>query len=148
MVRRRRYFIEPGFQIRYAGIILLTLFISSAICIFTTYYSSISLLGEKLAHVYPQGRLVVTIKQVNLIIAYRLLFLVPVLALFGLMLSHRIAGPAHRIERTLREIGKGNFDIHIDLRKYDELGRIANAMNDMALDLKKLIKDKETGNGG
>jgi nitrogen fixation/metabolism regulation signal transduction histidine kinase len=97
-----------------------------------------SLLGEKLANVYPQGRLVVTLKQVNMIIAYRLLFLIPLLAFFGVMLSHRIAGPAYRIERTLREIGKGNFDIHIKLRRYDELVSIANAINDMTSDLKRL----------
>jgi nitrogen fixation/metabolism regulation signal transduction histidine kinase len=99
-----------------------------------------SLLGEKLANVYPQGRLVSMLRQVNLIIAYRLLFLIPLLVVTGIFLSHRIAGPAYRIERTLREIGKGNLDIHIKLRKYDELVGIANAINDMTSDLKKLLK--------
>ncbi|MEE8360271.1 MAG: HAMP domain-containing protein [Candidatus Omnitrophota bacterium] len=146
MIRRRKYLIKPGFQLRYAGIILLTLFVASAICVLTTYFSSISLLGEKLAHVYPQGRLVATLKQVNMIIAYRLLFLIPFLAFFGILLSHRIAGPAYRIERTLREIGTGNFDIHIKLRRYDELVSIANAINDMTSDLKKLPLAEKKGN--
>ena len=146
MIRRKRYLIKPSFQLRYAGIILLTLFVVSAICVLTTYFSSISLLGEKLSHVYPQGRLVVTLKQVNTIIAYRLIFLIPLLVFFGILLSHRIAGPAYRIERTLREIGRGNFDIHIRLRKYDELVSIANAINDMTSDLKKLPMVNEKGN--
>ena len=140
MIRRKRYLVKPGFQLRYAGIILLTIFLASAICVLTTYFSSMSLLGEKLANVYPQGRLVSILKQVNLIIVYRLLFLIPLLAVIGIFLSHRIAGPAYRIERTLREIGKGNLDIHIKLRRHDELVGIANAINDMSSDLRKLLK--------
>lgn len=141
-IRRKRYIIKPLFQLRYTGIILLAVFIVAIVCILTTYYSSISLLGEKLAYVYPQGRLVVTLREISFIIIYRVLFLVPLIVLIGIFLSHRIAGPAYRIERTLRDIGKGNFDIHIELRRHDELKGIANAINDMVSDLKKLEKIK------
>jgi nitrate/nitrite-specific signal transduction histidine kinase len=137
-IRRKIYLIRPGFQLRYTGIILMALFVSSVICISTTYFSSITLLGEKLANVYPQGRLVAMLRQINMTITYRILFIVPLIALIGIMLSHRIAGPAYRIERVLREIAKGNFDVNIKLRKYDELVGIARAVNDMALELKKL----------
>ncbi len=140
--RRKRYFIMPAFQLRYIGIILLAISVVAAICILTTYHSSMSLLGEKLANVYPQGRLVVTIKEINMIIFYRVMFLTPLVVFIGILLSHRIAGPAYRIERTLREIGKGDLDIYIKLRKYDELVGIANAINDMTADLRKLVKDK------
>ncbi len=145
-IRRRRYLVRPGFQLRYTGIILLALFIASAVCISTMYYSSITMLGEKLANVYPQGRLVATFKQVNSIIIYRILLLVPFITLIGILLSHRIAGPAHRIERVLGEIGKGNFDINIRLRKYDELVGIANAINSMTADLKDLTSGKTGSN--
>lgn len=141
--RRRRYIIKPAFQLRYTGIILLTVFAVAAICVLTTYHSSVSLLGRKLANVYPQGRLIATLREVNLIMVYRVLFLTPFIALMGILLSHRIAGPAYRIERTLKEIGRGNFDIHIKLRKHDELVGIADAINDMAADLRKLIEDKD-----
>ena len=142
MIRRKRYITKPAFQLRYVGIILLTVSTVAAVCISTTYYLSISLLGEKLAHVYPQGRLISTLNQINLVITYRLLFLVPFIVLIGILLSHRIAGPAYRIEKTLGEIGKGNFDTYIKLRKYDELGGIADAINNMVSDLKRLAKDK------
>jgi len=138
--RRRRYFIKPSFQIRYIGIILITVFLVALICTSTTFYSSVSLLGEKLGHVYPQGRLVVTLREVNFIIAFRILCLVPLIALMGILLSHKIAGPAYRIEKTLREIGKGNFDIRIRLRKYDELQGIAEAINDMTSNLRGIVK--------
>lgn len=139
--RRRIYIIKPPFQLRYTGVIFFTVFAVAAICIFTTYFSSITLLGEKLAMVYPQGRLITTLGQINFIIIYRILFLLPIVAVMGILLSHKIAGPAFRIEKTLKEIGKGNFDINIQLRKFDELKGIAEAVNEMAADLKKL-KDK------
>ena len=138
MFRRRRYLVKPGLQFRYAAFMLLNVFIVAAICIATTYYSSMSVLGAKLSNVYPQGRLVVTLRQINLIMISRILFLAPLLILIGILSSHRIAGPTFRIERTLREIGKGNFDIHIRLRKHDEMVGIADAINDMVADLKKL----------
>lgn len=140
--RRRRYIIAPEFQLRYVGIILIAVFLVAMTCVLTTYYSSISILGEKLSYVYPQGRLAVTLKEVNMIVLYRVLILVPFIALVGIFLSHRIAGPAYRIEKTLREIGKGNFDIRITLRKNDELKEVADAVNDMAADLKALLKNK------
>lgn len=141
--RRKRYIIKPAFQLRYTGVVLLAVFAVAVISVFTTYYSSISLLGKKLANVYPQGMLVLTLREINLILIFRIFFLVPFIILIGILLSHKIAGPAYRIERTLREIGKGNFDIRIKLRKYDELVCIADAVNDMTSNLKKLIKDKK-----
>lgn len=142
MIQRRRFVVKPGFQLRYTGIILLSVFVVSVLCIGTTYYLSMSMLGEKLANVYPQGRLIVTLRQINSMIIYRLVFLAPLVILIGILLSHRIAGPAYRIEKTLREIGKGNLDVYIKLRKYDELVGIANAVNDMTFDLKKIIGQK------
>ncbi len=142
MIRRRRYIIKPGFQLRYIGVIFITVFAVAFLCISTTYYLSMTLLGEKLANVYPQGRLVMTLKGINQIIIWRILFLTPIIAFIGVLLSHKIAGPAYRIEKTLEEIGKGNFDINIKLRKYDELKGIANAVNDMAANLKRTVKDR------
>ncbi len=140
--RRRRYIVKPAFQLRYVGIILITVFIVAGICISATYFLSFILLGEKLANVYPQGRLVATLKEINLIIIFCVLLLTPFIAVIGILLSHRIAGPAYRIEKTLKEIGKGNFDIHIELRKHDELTGIAKAINDMTSDLKKFVENK------
>ncbi len=134
---RKRFIVKPGFQFRYSIVILLAVFFVAAMCVITTYYSSISLLGEKLSNVYPQGRLAVTLRQVNTIIIWRVVLIVPLLVIISILLSHRIAGPAYRIERTLREIGKGNLDVRISLRRDDELAGIANAVNDMVSDLKK-----------
>lgn len=144
MIRRRKYLIKRGLQFRYIGAILVTVFIVALICVTTTYYSLLVLFGEKLANVYPQGRLMVTLKQVNLIVLSRILILLPFVAVAGLLLSHRIAGPVFRIEKVLKEIGDGNFDIQVHLRKRDELKDVAAAINQMNLNLKER-KLKEEG---
>lgn len=139
-IRRKKYIVNPAFQVRYIGIILLTVFVVALVCILTTFHSSVTLLGEKLGNVYPQGRLVTTLQQVSLIIVLRVIFVIPFVVLAGVILSHKIAGPAYRIERTLRQIGKGNFNARMNLRKYDELQGIAEAINEMAADLKIMFK--------
>lgn len=138
MYKRRRYLVKKGLQFRYIGTILLAVFIIAATCIVSTYYSLLILLGEKLANVYPQGRLVSILKDVNLIVLYRVLILVPFVMIIGLFLSHKIAGPLFRMEKVLRDIGKGNFDIHVKLRKGDELKGMAEAINDMTANLKDM----------
>ena len=135
--RRKRYLIKTGLQFRYMGAVLLTILVVSAICTFTTYYNMLSLLGGKLANVYPQGRLIIALKDVNMIVLYRVLLLIPLIMVAALFLSHKIAGPAYRIEKILRDIGGGNFNIHLKLRKGDELTSVADAVNDMTAGLKR-----------
>ncbi|MDY6861366.1 MAG: methyl-accepting chemotaxis protein [Thermodesulfobacteriota bacterium] len=70
---------------------------------------------------------------------------------FGFFLAlfypHKIAGPLYRIERQLLEIGKGNLDIKLKLRKGDEVEDLSNNINIMVNDLKdKIIDMKNTSN--
>ena len=143
MFKRYKYFIKPSFQLRYIGAIIVIISIITIISASTTYYSAMSLLGTKLAYVYPQGRLSILLKEVNTTMIYRILLLLPLMVLIAVFLSHRIAGPIYRIEKTLEEIGKGNFDIRIHLRKHDELKEIANAINKMVGNLNKLKIKKD-----
>ena len=43
--------------------------------------------------------------------------------------SHRIAGPAFRLERTLREVADGGYEGHVRLRKKDYLKHVADSVN-------------------
>lgn len=137
MYKRKKYLVKRGLQLRYIGAILATVFFIAAICAFTTYYNLLIILGEKLANVYPQGRLIVTLRSASLVILYRVILLIPFVALIGLLLSHRIAGPIFRMEKVLKEVGEGKLDVNIKLRKRDELKDLAEVINDMAAKLKK-----------
>ncbi len=49
---------------------------------------------------------------------------------FLIVLSHRIAGPLYRFEKTLEEVGKGDTTLRFNLRTGDQLSSIAEKMNE------------------
>ena len=127
--KRTKYFIAPEFQLRYIRVILLIMFGVGAISAYTVYYQSMVFLGGKLASVYPQGRLVAIVKSVNTQILFSLLLITPLVIVIGLVLSHRIAGPIHRLEKCLAGIADGDITTYITLRKRDELKSLADGIN-------------------
>lgn len=48
---------------------------------------------------------------------------------YMIRLSHRIAGPAFRLERTIREIADGKHSGHVKLRNKDYLKHVAESVN-------------------
>ena len=137
--KRTQYFVAKGFQLKYVGLILLLMFITAGLCSYVVYYTSMVLLGEKLASVYPQGRLIGIVQSVNWRILLSVLLMTPVVAFIGVFLSHKIAGPVYRIEKTLDAMSSGDLRNLIVLRKGDELVSIANAINRLQESLKKTI---------
>lgn len=130
--RRKQYIVSKAFQLRYVGVILLLMFLTGALCAYVVYYTSMIHLGEKLASVYPQGRLISIVNMVNSRILLSLILVTPMVALMGIFLSHKIAGPLFRIERTIRNITNGDLSEHIVLRKGDELSSLADVVNDLS----------------
>ncbi|MBI4672812.1 MAG: methyl-accepting chemotaxis protein [Chloroflexi bacterium] len=53
--------------------------------------------------------------------------------------THRIAGPAYRLARTLREIGQGKLPRAIHFRRGDELAELEAATNDMLTELSRRV---------
>jgi len=127
--RRRTYFIEKEFQIKFIGIIVLFMFIIAGFSAFTTYYCTWMVLGEKLANVYPQGRLVAILRKANFMFLTRVLMVTPLVIFLAMRLSHRIAGPIYRLKKSLKEVAEGNYGLRIRLRKTDELKDVAEAIN-------------------
>jgi len=142
--RRRRYLIAKKFQLRFAGMIVFFMVIVAFFSSITMYYYLWVALGEKLANVYPQGRLIGILRTANLALFVRLLLIAPLVFVFAIVLSHRIAGPIYRIRTTLDEILKGDYSKRLFLRKTDELKDIADRINSLIDLLDK--KDKELKN--
>ena len=58
-----------------------------------------------------------------------------------LFLSHRIAGPLFRMEKSIDEIGEGNLSLKTKLRATDEVQKMAEGLNDMAESLRSHIDE-------
>jgi len=129
--RRRQIIIEPGIQFRFARFVILfalaTAFVTSGIVFFTTF----SLFGERLSDVIPQGRLIEIYRTVYLSFFGILLLAIPFILYFSLRFSHRIVGPLPKMYRLLRDVGKGDLEQYLVLRKKDELKELADSINDM-----------------
>lgn len=135
-IRRKQFLIKKRFQLKYTGLILLFMFLVAWATGYTVYYTGWLLMGEKLANVYPQGRLVLIMRTINLTLLLRILFITPLVILISIILSHRIAGPIYRIQKYLRDIAAGNLSMRLHLRKNDEMQDLAAVINDMTDDLR------------
>ena len=138
-IRRRVYLIKTRFQLKYTGLILLFMFVVAWVVGSTVYYTGWLLMGEKLANVYPQGRLVAIMKMIDMTLILRLILVTPLVALISIFLSHRVAGPIYRMEKFLKGVAKGDLSTKLHLRKGDELQDLADAINEMTDDLKNRV---------
>lgn len=138
--KRRQFMVRPKFQLKYAGIMLLLVLMCAAVTGYTIYYSAWLYLGEKLANVYPQGRLIAIFNAVNMRVAVNLVFISALCVGVAIFASHKIAGPIYRMIRYLDSAAGGNYSERLKLRKGDELQDLAEAINRL---VEKLDSEKK-----
>lgn len=136
-IRRRQYLIQVKFQLKYVAYILFFLYLGAIIAGYTVYWTAWVSLGEKLANVYPRGRLVYIYRTANWTLFWRLVFLTPVFVIIGTLLSHRIAGPVYRISRYVDGLRKGDYTKSLKLRKNDELKGLAHRVDRLCTKLRE-----------
>lgn len=66
------------------------------------------------------------------------------LFLMSIVMTHRVAGPAYRIDLSLSKMLKGEFGFAIGLRKKDELKVIANKLELLSIKIDKRINKIKT----
>ncbi len=64
------------------------------------------------------------------------LALLVIAAVTGLFWSRRITRPVERLSQATQEIGRGRFDIQVQIGSRDEIGTLANSFNQMASGLR------------
>ncbi|MBP7055569.1 MAG: methyl-accepting chemotaxis protein [Candidatus Omnitrophica bacterium] len=131
MQRRRNYFIKKRFQFSFAaGFVVLLLLESLLIAAFlvnlsnntiTTGYSGSVLRVERTSDFFLTSFMLGTFIVAGAVaIAGMLIFI---------LLSHRIAGPLYRFEKTVKDIEAGDLTARISLRKKDEIIALKEALN-------------------
>lgn len=143
LFRRKRFIVKKGLQFRYIGVIFILAILASIVTGFTVFITGWTLLGEKLASVYPQGRLLYVFKATNMVLIRNLIFVSPVIFVLGLLFSHKIAGPVYRIEKAIYEVSKGNLSLNVKLRKGDELWDLAEILNTMIENLNRNVSSNK-----
>jgi len=141
VIRRRQYLINKRFQFKYTFLVIIFMFSVAVLTGWTIYHTAWALFGERISKIYPYGRFVYIMKEINFVLLTRLLLITPFVFLMSVLLTHRIAGPQFRITKYLYEMADGNFSSMLKLRKYDELKDIMDAVNAMREGLRKNLKE-------
>lgn len=134
MLRRRRYFIKKKFQtnflVRFIILLLLESLLIAGLFMYvssdtltTGYFNSTLKIDRTVNFFFISFLLITLIAVVGVGIAGLIIFI---------LLSHRIAGPLYRFEKTLERIGNGDLTTRIDLRGTDQLTELKEALNTLA----------------
>ena len=137
--RRKNYFIKKKFQgdfiFKFCALVVLGLVISGFILyrfsrgtVTTTFVDSRLSIVSTADYILP-GLLASSLITIILISIAA--------ALVVMYLSHRIAGPLFRFEKSTQEIGKGDLTLKIKLRSTDEIAKLADCFNEMLDNLKQ-----------
>jgi methyl-accepting chemotaxis protein len=145
--KRTQYFIARKFQLRYVGMILLLVSLTAVMCTYVIYYTMMLTMGDKLANVYPQGRLISIVNMVNFRIFLSMLLVAPLVIMIGIYASHKIAGPIYRIEKFLGSMADGDLSLPLTLRRNDELMSLASGINRVIDSVKATVKKEKAAIG-
>ena len=132
--QRKNYFIAKDMQSKFAGTILLLALLVAVISACNIYVLG-SFFVEKNATLAQQNDASVLIH--DFISSYwpRLVVLVFVNVIIVFMVSviysHQTAGPAYKLEKSIKRITDGDLTFQVSLRKNDNLKELATALNEL-----------------
>jgi methyl-accepting chemotaxis protein len=136
--KRRNYYIEKKFQTKYLLLTLLLLLTYTSIFVIILFAPYILTLyfDNPLAEKAEASRV--------LLILHRKVWpaIGVVILLFGalsIFISHKIAGPLHRLKKSLSLITEGNLDVKVKLRKGDDLKDLAEHVNILVEELRTVV---------
>jgi len=134
VTQRKNYFIAKGMQSKFAGTILLLVFLITVITACNIYVlgsfflttqatlsegqTAESMMRHFVTELWPRLLLLVL---VNVIIVF----------IVSIMYSHQFAGPAYKLEKSIQRIASGDLTFEISLRRNDSLKELAVAINSM-----------------
>lgn len=129
--RRRNAFVRHPLQQKYLRFILTAMGVPAIFVMVCLYYLIWQAVAREVA--IPEliaETLFPALRQVNLILAVGIPVLFLVMAYSAVRLTHRLAGPIYRIEKTLSEIIRTrDFSRQIRIRKDDELHGLVEKIN-------------------
>lgn len=130
LLRKKLITGEP-MQKKYLGLLMLSMLIPLLFVGGCLYFLIFNIMAEQLGiPEYIAFNLFPVIKKLNMIllIGFPPLFLL--LLLWGIILSHRFAGPLARLRREIEGISEsGDYSKRLRVRKHDDIRPLADAIN-------------------
>ena len=127
---RIKYLTGSRIQLRYLMLLMLSMIIPTVFVSGCLYYLIFTIMAEQIGiPEYIAYNIFPVINKINIILLIGVVPLFFILTVWGIIASHRFAGPLERVEREIDRIAKGDYARRIILRKNDDIKPIADAIN-------------------
>ncbi len=133
--QRGRLFVQKGLQLKYILVAVICSLLAALLTggMYSLYWSIANkvIIGEN-------PTMWATYREANIVAGCILALWLVLVTIATIITSHRIFGPLGRIQSYIKRVGEGNFEEKITLRKGDDLIPLADALNEMVENLKRL----------
>jgi len=128
---RTRYLTGSPIQMMYLRLLMISMIVPLVFVGSCLYYLMFTLVASQIGiPEYVAYHLSPVVKQINVILILGVPPLLLLLLAWGIVLSHRFAGPMERLESELKRMTeKREYRHRIHLRKHDNVKPIADAIN-------------------
>ncbi|WP_282937418.1 sensor histidine kinase [Paenibacillus sp. RC67] len=96
-------------------------------------------IGWKIIGVSYMDEIVATKKEIGTFIGWLLLFVILFVLLISAFMSAKISQPIKRLDKSMRKVEQGDFNIHIPTTGNDEVGRLSRRFNMMVTQIRQLM---------
>ena len=146
--RMRNYLIDRRFQLKYTGMVLLVTVSVAGGLGYVAYGFSQGQTEQLTMQIATQLDLDADTatdleqfaqqedRKIRNAIVAGVLLLTLALGLTGIMVTHRVVGPAYRMRRLFEHVGDGKFEVTTGIRKGDELQELFHSFADMVESLR------------
>ncbi|MFA9412382.1 MAG: hypothetical protein ACERK0_14030 [Deltaproteobacteria bacterium] len=146
--RMRNYLIDRRFQLKYTGMVLLVTVTVAGGLGYLAYGFSRGQTEALTAQIMAQPDLAADTasdleefaqqedRKIRNAIFAGVLLLTLALGLMGIIVTHRVVGPAYRMRRLFAHVGEGKLEITTGIRKGDELQELYHSFADMVESLR------------
>jgi hypothetical protein len=126
--RRRQILVDPAYQLRVAGVILLAILFYSGLLGFLLFYP---LMVEFEAAGSSQQQLWIANQVLELHMRFwpGVLVVGVLVAVQSIFVTHRVVGPAYHLRRVMQGLGEGKVEMRARLRRFDRLKDLETALN-------------------
>ncbi len=136
-----QYIVKTRFQFKFGVMIFIFLSLASALIWLEGHVAVKNMIDNGMV---TGEDAIQQLRLLNGIVARTSILAVAITFGLALFFSHFIAGPIYRFEKTLEQMREGNLNIHVRLRKNDELQEVADTFNQALASLRNKVKhDRE-----
>lgn len=141
LFQRRRYIINPYFQLKYLSIVVILVLV---VLLVSTYFVKLVIETTPVLENLTDLEVIAVTRLVFRTVLYVSIVFTVVIIVLGIFTTHRIAGPLYVFNKMFNLIADGDLTIHLRLRKSDELQNLALSFQNMVDKLNLFVKtDKE-----